>query len=54
MFAATRALRQAAAHAERQPMIKFLGPRSIPCTFQWLLLLLSGLSILYNPNLSND
>ncbi|KAK3186473.1 hypothetical protein K4F52_004774 [Lecanicillium sp. MT-2017a] len=30
MFAATRALRQAAAHAERQPMIKFLGPRSIP------------------------
>jgi small subunit ribosomal protein YMR-31 len=30
MFA-TRALRQAAAHAERQPMIKFVGPRSIPC-----------------------
>lgn len=27
----TRALRQAAAHAERQPMIKFIGPRSIPC-----------------------
>jgi len=26
----TRALRQAAAHAERTPMIKFLGPRSIP------------------------
>ncbi|KAM3567007.1 hypothetical protein ARSEF4850_000041 [Beauveria asiatica] len=26
----TRALRQAAAHAERQPMIKFIGPRSIP------------------------
>lgn len=29
MFA-TRALRQAAAHAERTPMIKFIGPRSIP------------------------
>ncbi|KJZ72012.1 hypothetical protein HIM_08573 [Hirsutella minnesotensis 3608] len=29
MFA-TRALRRAAAHAERTPMIKFLGPRSIP------------------------
>lgn len=28
---ATRALRQAAAHAERTPMIRFLGPRSIPC-----------------------
>ncbi|KAI9898207.1 hypothetical protein N3K66_006567 [Trichothecium roseum] len=27
---ATRALRQAAAHAERTPMIRFLGPRSIP------------------------
>ncbi|OAA56504.1 ribosomal protein YMR-31 [Cordyceps fumosorosea ARSEF 2679] len=26
----TRALRQAAVHAERQPMIKFIGPRSIP------------------------
>ncbi|ATY59825.1 ribosomal protein YMR-31 [Cordyceps militaris CM01] len=26
----TRALRQAAAHAERQPLIKFIGPRSIP------------------------
>lgn len=32
MFA-TRALRQAAAHAERTPMIKFIGPRSIPCMF---------------------
>lgn len=30
MFA-TRALRQAAAHAERTPLIKFIGPRSIPC-----------------------
>lgn len=29
MFA-TRALRQAAAHAERTPLIKFIGPRSIP------------------------
>ncbi|RDA92259.1 hypothetical protein CP533_5750 [Ophiocordyceps camponoti-saundersi (nom. inval.)] len=29
MFA-TRALRQATAHADRTPMIKFLGPRSIP------------------------
>ncbi|PHH91615.1 hypothetical protein CDD83_10959 [Cordyceps sp. RAO-2017] len=29
MFA-SRALRQAAAHADRTPMIKFLGPRSIP------------------------
>jgi small subunit ribosomal protein YMR-31 len=27
---ATRALRQAAAHAERTPMIKFIGPRTIP------------------------
>ncbi|RDA86453.1 hypothetical protein CP532_3579 [Ophiocordyceps camponoti-leonardi (nom. inval.)] len=27
---ATRVLRQAAAHADRTPMIKFLGPRSIP------------------------
>jgi small subunit ribosomal protein YMR-31 len=27
---ATRVLRQAAAHAERTPLIKFLGPRSIP------------------------
>ncbi|KAJ6441727.1 ribosomal protein YMR-31, mitochondrial [Purpureocillium lavendulum] len=26
----TRALRQAAAHAERTPLIKFLGPRTIP------------------------
>ncbi|OAQ73353.1 ribosomal protein YMR-31, mitochondrial [Pochonia chlamydosporia 170] len=26
----TRALRQAAAHAERTPLIKFIGPRSIP------------------------
>lgn len=32
MFA-TRALRQAAAHAERVPSIKFLGKRSIPCEF---------------------
>jgi hypothetical protein len=33
MFAATKALRQAAgaAHAERTPMIKFLGKRTIPC-----------------------
>ncbi|KAF4954628.1 hypothetical protein FSARC_12068 [Fusarium sarcochroum] len=30
MFSATRALRQAAVHAERTPLIKFLGPRSIP------------------------
>ena len=30
MFA-TRALRQASAAAERAPMIKFLGKRSIPC-----------------------
>jgi len=30
MFSATKALRQAAAHAERTPMIKFLGKRSIP------------------------
>ncbi|PFH62420.1 hypothetical protein XA68_13646 [Ophiocordyceps unilateralis] len=29
MFA-TRVLRQAAVHADRTPMIKFLGPRSIP------------------------
>ncbi|KFA67124.1 hypothetical protein S40285_03018 [Stachybotrys chlorohalonatus IBT 40285] len=29
MFA-TRALRQAAAHAERTPLIKFIGPRTIP------------------------
>ncbi|KAF4507078.1 hypothetical protein G6O67_005753 [Ophiocordyceps sinensis] len=29
MFA-TRALRQAAAHTERTPLIKFIGPRSIP------------------------
>ncbi|KAH7320268.1 hypothetical protein B0I35DRAFT_478528 [Stachybotrys elegans] len=27
---ATRVLRQAAAHAERTPLIKFLGPRTIP------------------------
>lgn len=27
---ATRALRQAAAHAERTPLIKFIGPRTIP------------------------
>lgn len=32
MFAATRILRSAA-HAERTPMIKFIGKRSIPCTF---------------------
>ncbi|KFH44353.1 hypothetical protein ACRE_049030 [Hapsidospora chrysogenum ATCC 11550] len=31
MFA-TRTLRQAAAHAERTPMIKFLGPRTIPAS----------------------
>ncbi|KAI0025281.1 hypothetical protein F4780DRAFT_722976 [Xylariomycetidae sp. FL0641] len=31
MFA-TRALRQAAAHAERTPMIKFIGKRSIPAS----------------------
>ncbi|KAF5642706.1 hypothetical protein F52700_3133 [Fusarium sp. NRRL 52700] len=30
MFSATRALRQAAVHAERTPLIKFLGPRTIP------------------------
>ncbi|RBR10660.1 uncharacterized protein FIESC28_09366 [Fusarium coffeatum] len=30
MFSATRALRQAAIHAERTPLIKFLGPRTIP------------------------
>lgn len=30
MFA-TRSLRQAAAHAERTPLIKFIGPRTIPC-----------------------
>lgn len=30
MFAASRALRQAGAHADRTPMIKFLGPRTIP------------------------
>lgn len=29
---ATRALRQAAAHAERVPSIKFIGKRSVPCT----------------------
>ncbi|KAK2603960.1 hypothetical protein QQS21_003895 [Conoideocrella luteorostrata] len=29
MFA-TRTLRQAAAHAERTPLIKFIGPRSVP------------------------
>ncbi|OAA33700.1 Ribosomal protein YMR-31, mitochondrial [Moelleriella libera RCEF 2490] len=29
MFA-SRALRRAAAHAERTPLIKFIGPRSIP------------------------
>lgn len=29
MFA-TRSLRQAAAHAERTPLIKFVGPRTIP------------------------
>ncbi|KHN99244.1 uncharacterized protein MAM_02942 [Metarhizium album ARSEF 1941] len=26
----TRVLRQAAAHAERTPLIKFIGPRSVP------------------------
>lgn len=31
MFA-TKALRSAAAHAERVPSIKFIGKRSIPCT----------------------
>ncbi|KAF7542548.1 hypothetical protein G7Z17_g11474 [Cylindrodendrum hubeiense] len=30
MFSATRALRQAAVHAERTPLIKFIGPRTIP------------------------
>jgi len=30
MFRATNAFRQAAAHAERTPLIKFLGKRSIP------------------------
>jgi len=30
MFKASKALRQAAAHAERTPMIKFLGKRSTP------------------------
>ncbi|KAF4455837.1 hypothetical protein F53441_1918 [Fusarium austroafricanum] len=30
MFSTTRALRQAAVHAERTPLIKFLGPRTIP------------------------
>ncbi|KAH6888721.1 hypothetical protein B0T10DRAFT_60366 [Thelonectria olida] len=30
MFSATRTLRQAAVHAERVPLIKFLGPRTIP------------------------
>ncbi|EKJ78519.1 hypothetical protein NXS19_010376 [Fusarium pseudograminearum] len=30
MFSATRALRQAAVHTERTPLIKFLGPRTIP------------------------
>lgn len=30
MFA-TRALRQAAVHAERTPLIRFLGPRATPC-----------------------
>lgn len=28
----TRALRQAAVHAERTPLIKFIGPRSIPAS----------------------
>ncbi|KAH8175529.1 ribosomal protein s36, mitochondrial domain-containing protein [Sarocladium implicatum] len=28
----TRVLRQAAAHAERQPLIKFIGPRTIPAS----------------------
>ncbi|KAI9149167.1 ribosomal protein YMR-31 [Paramyrothecium foliicola] len=31
MFA-TRSLRQAAAHAERTPLIKFIGPRTIPAS----------------------
>ncbi|TLD33578.1 hypothetical protein PspLS_00055 [Pyricularia sp. CBS 133598] len=31
MFA-TKALRQAAAHAERQPLIKFIGKRNIPAS----------------------
>lgn len=35
MFA-TKALRQAAQHAERTPMIKFIGKRSIPCEFSFL------------------
>ncbi|ROT40482.1 ribosomal protein YMR-31 [Sodiomyces alkalinus F11] len=30
MFSTTRALRQAAAHAERTPSIRFIGRRSIP------------------------
>lgn len=30
MFSATRALRQAAVHTERTPLIRFLGPRSVP------------------------
>lgn len=30
MFTTTRVLRQAAVHAERTPLIKFVGPRSIP------------------------
>ncbi|KPM41201.1 hypothetical protein AK830_g5339 [Neonectria ditissima] len=30
MFSVTRSLRQAAVHAERTPLIKFIGPRSIP------------------------
>ena len=29
---ATRALRQAAAHAERTPLIRFIGPRSVPAS----------------------
>ncbi|KAJ4398492.1 hypothetical protein N0V85_006264 [Neurospora sp. IMI 360204] len=32
MFAATRVLRQAAAHAERVPSIKFLGRRTTPAS----------------------
>jgi small subunit ribosomal protein YMR-31 len=28
----TRALRQAAAHAERTPLIRFIGPRTIPAS----------------------
>ncbi|EGO55798.1 hypothetical protein NEUTE1DRAFT_95827 [Neurospora tetrasperma FGSC 2508] len=32
MFAATRVLRQAAAHAERVPSIKFIGRRTIPAS----------------------